>query len=118
VRWTVPGGNGSQAWRTRCADATRRSGAEEEPRADLRIRQAIAGKPRDLEFLRGQILARLDGSLAHFLARGLKLVACALGESLHANRGELVVGGAELGTRVDPAMLAAQPLAEEQVRTR
>jgi hypothetical protein len=38
-------------------------GAEEEPRADLRIRQAIAGKLRDLQFLRGQIVTRLDGSL-------------------------------------------------------
>jgi hypothetical protein len=50
------------------------------------------------------------------LARGLELAAGALGERLHADRGELVVGGTELGTRVDTAMLAAQPLPVEQMR--
>ena len=42
--------------------------------------------------------------------------AGALGERLHADRGEQVVGGAQLRARVDAAILAAQPLAVEQVR--
>ena len=39
----------------------------------------------------------------------------ALGERLHADRRELVVGGAELHAGVDAAILPAQPLAVEQV---
>ena len=54
--------------------------------------------------------------LAHLLARRQQLAPGALGERLHADRGELVVGGAELRARVDPPVLAAQPLAVEQVR--
>ena len=64
----------------------------------------------------GQIVARLDRPLAHRLAGRQQLTAGALGERLHADRRELVVRGAQLRTRVDPAILAAQPLAVEQVR--
>ena len=71
---------------------------------------------RDLPLLRGQIVARLDRPLAHLLARRQQLPARALGERLHPDRRELLVGGAELLARVDPATLAAQPLAVEQVR--
>jgi hypothetical protein len=40
----------------------------------------------------------------------------ALGERLHAERGEHLVRGAQLRPRADPPGLAAQPLAIEQVR--
>src|SRR5829696_1287475 len=89
--------------------------AQEQPRRDLRIRQALAGQRRDLSLLRGQVVARLDRTLAHLLAGHLKLSACAIGESLHPDRRELVVGGTELDTRIDPAILAAQPLPVEQM---
>ena len=58
------------------------------------------------------------GPLAHRLTRRQQLLARAFGECLHADRCELVVGGAELGARVGPAMLAAQPFAVEQMRAR
>ena len=90
--------------------------AEEEPRADLRIGQPVAGEPGDLPLLGGQIVARFDRPLAHLLARGLKLLTGALGERLHPDRGQHLVGRAQLLARVDPAILAAQPLAVEQMR--
>src|SRR3954468_3236776 len=89
--------------------------AEEELCADLGVRQALAGEPRDLALLRGQIVASLDGSPPHLLAGGLKLLAGALGERLHADRGQHLVGRAQLVARVDPAVLAAQPLPVEQM---
>src|SRR3954469_19508011 len=89
--------------------------AEKESRTDLGIREALAGQRRDLSLLRGQVVARLDRPLAHRLASRLKLSACASGESLHPDRRELVVGGMELHTCVDPAVLAAQPLPVEQM---
>src|SRR3954452_19201030 len=54
--------------------------AEEEPRPDLRIRQALTSQARDLSLLRGQVVARLDRTLAHLLASRVKLSACAIGE--------------------------------------
>src|SRR4051795_10793440 len=89
--------------------------AEEELRPDLRVRQPIGGKQRDLPLLRGQIVASLDGPPTHLLAGGLKLFAGALGERLHADRGQHLVGRAQLVARVDPAVLAAQPLPVEQM---
>ena len=52
------------------------------------------------------------------LARRQQLRARALGERLHADRGELLVGGAQLRARVDAPALAAQPLAIEELRPR
>src|SRR3954468_1942644 len=92
--------------------------AEEELRPDLRVRQPIGGKQRDLPLLRGQIVASLDGPPTHLLAGGLKLVAGALGERLHADRGQHLVGRAQLFARVDTAVLAAQPLPVEQMSAR
>src|SRR4051794_36717111 len=89
--------------------------AEEEPRPDLRVRQPLGGKQCDLPFLRGQIVTSLDPP-PHLLAGGLKLLAGALGERLHADRGHHLVGRAQLVARVDPTVLAAQPLPVEQMR--
>ena len=52
---------------------------------------------------------------AHLLAGRLKLLAGALGERLHPDRGQHLVGRAQLVARVDPAILAAQPLPVEQM---
>jgi hypothetical protein len=54
--------------------------------------------------------------LRTFSARRLKLLTCAFGERLHPHRGQHLVGCAQLLARVDPAVLAAQPLAIEKVR--
>jgi hypothetical protein len=61
-------------------------------------------------------VAGADRPLAHLLARRLKLLTRALGERLHPDRGQHLVGRAQLLARVDPAILAAQPLAIEKVR--
>ena len=76
-------------------------------RADLRVRQPIGGKQRDLPLLRRQIVASLDGPPPHLLAGGLKLLAGALRERFHADRGQHLVGRPQLVARVDPATLAA-----------
>jgi hypothetical protein len=60
----------------------------------------------------GQAAASLSASIE------LHCLAGALGERLHADRGEHVVRGAQLRPRVGLPALAAQPLAEQQVRAR
>src|SRR3954452_20525416 len=89
--------------------------AEEELRPDLRVRQPIGGKQRDLPLLRGQIVAILDGPPPHLLPRSPKLLARALGERVHADRAQHLGGSAQLVARVDPAVLASQPLPVEQM---
>ena len=91
------------------------AGAEEEAGADLRVREPVAGELGDLTLLCGQVVTCRDGPLAQLLARCQQLTAGAFGEGIHAHRRELVVGGVELGARVAPAILAAKPLAVEQV---
>jgi len=68
--------------------------------------------------LRGERVARFHGTLAGGLAGGRQLAAGTPGERLHADRGEHVVGGAQLCAGVGPAALAAQPLPVEQVPAR
>jgi hypothetical protein len=83
-----------------------RSGTDEELGADLRIRQAVPGKPRDECFLGREVVRGLDGALAYLLARGDQLPAGALGERRHADRGEHVVGGPQVLARVEAPVLA------------
>src|SRR3954454_9541532 len=89
--------------------------AEEEPGADVRTRKALPGQTRDLPLLGGENVARRDGPLAHFLPRRKQLTPGPLAESLHPDRRELVVGGTEFDTCVDPAVLAAQPFPVQQM---
>src|SRR4051794_4794800 len=89
--------------------------AEKQPRTDLPIRKPIARQARDLALLRRQVVAALDRPLAYLAARSQQLVTCALGKRLHPDRHEHFVGGAELLARIDPAILAAQPLPVEQM---
>src|SRR5919107_964960 len=65
--------------------------ADEQARADLRVREAVAGKARDLGLLRGELVAGLDRALADARARGLQLASGPLRERLHSHRGEQVV---------------------------
>src|SRR3954468_15838488 len=91
--------------------------AEEELRADLRVREAVARQPGDLLLLRRQGIARLGTPLADRLARGGQLSPGALGERLHADGREQLVGGAQLLPRIDAASGPPQPLPVEQMRT-
>src|ERR1700720_274214 len=52
--------------------------AEEELGADLGIRLPVRGYARDLRLLRGQVVERLNGALAHRLAGGLQLATRAV----------------------------------------
>jgi len=88
--------------------------ADEQAGADLWVRESVAGQPRDLGFLRGQLVVGLDSALAHGLARGQQLPAGSLGERLRPHRGKQVVGGAQLHARVHAPALAAQPFAVDQ----
>src|SRR5260370_26948929 len=97
--------------------------ADEQPGADLRIGQAVAGQPRDLRLLGGQRrtgpAARAGaaaGARGHGLAGGRQLAPGPLGESLHAHVVEHLVGGAQLLARFTAAALAAQPPAVPQLR--
>ena len=90
--------------------------ADEQPRADLRVRQPVAGESRDQLLLRRELVTSRVLSLADRPAGGQQLAAGALGERLHADGVESVVRGAQLFARVDAPALAAQPLAVEQLR--
>src|SRR5581483_10631176 len=70
----------------------------------------------DLVLLRREICAGLVRPFPDPLAGGHELTACTGGECLHPDRAEQVVRGPELLARLDASALAAQPLAEEQVR--
>src|SRR5580693_9715046 len=67
-----------------------RARADEQLRADLRVRQAVAGEPGDLLLLRRELLARIGAAFAYLLTRRDQLAAGALGERLHSDRGEQV----------------------------
>src|SRR4029077_4563270 len=93
-----------------------RSRADEQLTADLRVREAVACEPSDLLFLWRECLARLRAALPDLLTRRFELSAGTFGERLHPDRGEHVVGGSKLVTRLDTASFAAKPLATDQVR--
>src|SRR4051794_2523794 len=69
-----------------------RANADEKLRSDLRIRQDVPRETGDLLLLRSQLAARLDAALAHLSSGSDELPACPLGERLHADRREHVVG--------------------------
>ena len=102
-----------------------RTRADEQPGADLRVRQPIPGQPGHLRLLNGQRFAGrtgwraggLGGALAGGLAGGQQLAAGPLGERLHPHRVQHLIGGTQLLARLAAAPLAAQPLTIEQMRT-
>jgi NADP-dependent 3-hydroxy acid dehydrogenase YdfG len=93
-----------------------RAGAEEELGPDLGVGLPVAGARRDLHHLRGEAPVGFLRALAHGLAGGEQLPARALREPVRPDRPQHSVGAAELPAGVDPAVLAAEPLAVEQVR--
>src|SRR5205814_1180132 len=94
------------------------AGAEVELRADLGVRPALAGQPRDELLLGRELVARPRGALAHLRARGEQLVPGAFGERVDAHGDERVVGSLKLLARVDAPTRTTQPLAEEQPAAR
>src|SRR3954454_15936020 len=92
--------------------------AEEQLGADLGVSSALSCQPCDVRLLRRQLVARLVAALAHRLAGGQQLTACAFGEPVGAHRREHLVRRAQLRTRIAPAVLTAQPLAVEQMAAR
>ena len=89
--------------------------ADEQPRADLGVRQSVAGQARDLSFLGGEFIAGLDGAFADTLAGGQQLALGARSERLDPHRVEHLERGAQLLAGVQAPALAPQPLAVEEV---
>jgi hypothetical protein len=89
--------------------------ADEQLGADLRVRVAVTGESADLGLLCGEFVERLDCAFARGFAGGQELARGALGERVHAHRGEQPVGGAQLLARVEALAFAAQPFAVEEV---
>ena len=76
----------------------------------------VAGEPGDLRLLRREVVARLRRcACATVSPVASELAAGALGERLGADAAEHLVGGAQLLARVHAPVLAAQPLAVEQL---
>ena len=73
------------------------------------------GEPGDVRLLGRELVAGVVAAFAHLLARGQQLAAGALGEPFHADPVEQLVRGSQLRPRIDASMLAAQPLAVEEV---
>src|SRR5215207_5162435 len=92
--------------------------AEEQPRADLWVRQSLACQLRDMPLLCREFVARLGAALAHMLAGGHELLAGALGERVHPDRREHRMRFAEFLPGVNAAMFATQPLPVMQMRSR
>ena len=81
----------------------------------LRVGQAISGEPGDLLFLWVSSSRVVALPLAHLLAGRQQLAAGPLGERLHSDRVEQLVGRAQLLARVHTSVLAAEPLAVEEL---
>src|SRR5690242_18195101 len=92
--------------------------ADEQQGGYLRVRASLGREPGDLRLLRGELVDRLDGTLAHRLAGGRKLALSALGERSRAHSAEHLVGRAQLLARVDAAVFATQPLAVQKAAAR
>ena len=87
------------------------AGADEQLRADLGVGETISGQPSDMCLLGCEHAARVVGAPPRGLARGEELVTGAVGKPLGPDAAERFVGGSELLTRVDAAVLATQPFA-------
>ena len=94
-----------------------RARTEEQLGTDLRVGEPVAGEPGDLLLLRREILARLERTLAQLRTGGDQLALGALGERLHPDLGEHLLGGPQPLARLAGTTVAAQPLAEDQMCT-
>ena len=90
--------------------------AEEQLRTDLVVRPPVAREARDLDLLGRELVDRLGCPPADRLPGRDELAPRPLGEGVHADLCEEVVGRPELLARIDPPALPAQPLPVEQAR--
>jgi pimeloyl-ACP methyl ester carboxylesterase len=95
-----------------------RSGADEEPRPNLRVRQPVPREPGDLVFLSGQPSAAAGrlGTPERGLPGGLQFPPGSRGERGHSHRLQHVVRRAQLLAGLGPAPLPPQPFPVQQVR--
>ena len=84
--------------------------ADEELRADLRVRVAVARQPRDLELLGRQRIPVVGRDPARGLTGGEELAARPLCEPVGTHVAEALVCDTQLLARVDPTVLAPEPL--------
>src|ERR1700754_5305291 len=70
--------------------------ADEQLRADLRVRPAESGEAGDLGLLSCELLTSVGSTCPRRFAGGGQLPASPLAESLGSHRGELVVGSAQM----------------------
>ena len=82
------------------------------------LREPVAGEPGDLLLLRRELLARLERALAPLRAGGDQLAPGALGERLHPDLGEHLLGRPEPLARLAETRLAAQPLSVHEMAAR
>src|SRR5689334_2972938 len=92
--------------------------AHVELRPDLPVRGSGSSETRNLQFLKGELICRVDGALAHSLSRRAELVRRPIGERIETHRSELVVRHAKVNPRIDSPMRAAEPLAVDQMGPR
>src|SRR3954468_5664758 len=76
---------------------------------------ARGGEPRDLRFLRRQLVDGVRSAPSGALAGRLQLDPGALRERLHPEVGEELARDTKLGARIHPATLATQPLTVQEV---
>src|SRR4029077_13275458 len=65
-----------------------RAAADEQPRGDVRVRDALTGEACDLGLLNSQVVPGLNGAFADSLAGGQQLPLGALGERSRPHVGE------------------------------
>jgi hypothetical protein len=81
--------------------------ADEQLRGDLLIGGTVGREARDLRFLMGQVVTRLDRPFTHVPAGRLELEPGALGESVDSHVGEHLVCGLQLVARGQVSPVAA-----------
>src|SRR6185437_17171855 len=91
--------------------------ADEKACADLGVREPVAGKPRDLRLLGGELVPGFVGALSHCFACRQQLATRARRKRLSAHRGERIPGGAELVASVNSPSVPSEPFAVEKVST-
>src|SRR5689334_5701859 len=79
-----------------------RSWADEQPRGDRAVREAVARELSDVRLLCGELVTRLRRAHAHGFAGGEQFPASALGERLRSDRGEPLVRASKLLARIHP----------------
>ena len=92
--------------------------AQEKPGADLRIREPVQSQLSDLELLGSELISRFGRARTQMLAGSHRLALGALGKCDHPARSKHLMGGTEVRACLDPAPLAAQPLAVDELSTR